>query len=129
MGHGITVESKSCNYEDTFSLGIGMMYFSLENVISLVSPHRREKVLNLLKRQDSFAMDYDQKMFVCPSCNTLAERFDFSIAYGAGQIYKPYFRCPKCRKKLVSLEEAIESTSCPQCGEKTLISTESVLWD
>ncbi len=81
MGQGITIECKSCDYIETFILGMGMMYSSLENVISLVSPKRQEAVLNILQYEDVHEVTYAHKLFVCPQCNTLAGRFDFSISY------------------------------------------------
>jgi transcription elongation factor Elf1 len=129
MGDGITVECKSCDYQNNFILGVGMRYFSLENVIDLVSPTSREEVLDLLQRQDVKDVRYEHKLFVCPNCNNLAERFDFSISYDDGQTYSPYFRCPDCRTKLVQLDKPIDNIRCPNCGEKTLIHYPSVLWD
>ena len=129
MGHGITVECKSCEYQDEFSLGIGMMYRSLENVLSLVSSRRRDKVRELLHHHQVDSVQYEHKLFVCPKCNTLADRFDFSIIYDGGKTYRPYFRCPKCKARLRPLETPIRETACPKCGKKTLISIESMLWD
>jgi transcription elongation factor Elf1 len=129
MGDSITVECKSCDYQNKFILGVGMRYFSLENVIDLVSPTRREEVLKLLQRQDVKDVRYEHKLFVCPNCNNLAERFDFSISYDDGQTYSPDFRCPDCRTKLIQLDKPIDNIPCPNCGEKTLIHFPSVLWD
>jgi hypothetical protein len=75
MGHGITIECSKCDYLNTFSLGIGMMYSSLENVISHVRPNRREKVLNILPHQDIYDLSYEQEMFFCPNSKILAARF------------------------------------------------------
>ena len=77
MGHGITIEWTKCDYLNSFFLGIGMMYSSLENVISHVRPNRREEVLNLLPHQDIYDVNYEHKMFFCPNCKILAARFRF----------------------------------------------------
>ena len=129
MGQGITIECKSCRYVETFYLGIGFMYSSLENVIDLVSPKRKEKVLNILQRKDVHDITYEHKLFICPKCNHIKSRFDFSITYGDNQEYKPYFQCSECRKKLVPLKKPIESIPCPNCDKKTLIQNASIMWD
>ena len=129
MGHGITIECESCDYQETFMLGVGMMYWSLENVISQVSPARRKEVRDILQNHDVIGTSYEHKLFICLNCNTLGERFDYSINYDGGLIYEPYFRCSECRTKLVPLEEPINSLRCSKCGEATLTSNETVMWD
>jgi Zn finger protein HypA/HybF involved in hydrogenase expression len=129
MGEGITIKCKRCDYQDSFLLGVGMMYSSLLNVISQVSPHRRDKVLNILATRVIHEVSYKHRLFVCPKCNNLAGRFDFSILYGDNQIYRPYFRCSKCRTNLLTLNAPITTLSCPQCGKKSLITNGWMLWD
>lgn len=129
MGYGITVECASCDYQETFMLGVGMMYWSLENVISQVSVARREEVVDILHHHAVEGTEYEHKMYICPNCNTLGERFDYSIYYDEGRIYQPYFRCSKCRTKLVALEEPISSLQCSKCGNTSLTSHETVMWD
>lgn len=129
MGYGITVECASCDYKETFMLGVGMMYGSLENVISQVTAARREEVLDILHHHEVEGVSYEHKLFICPNCNTLGERFDYSIFYEDGQLCKPYFRCSECRTKLVPVEEPITSLRCSKCGNKNLTSNETVLWD
>jgi len=129
MGYGITVECASCDYQETFMLGVGMMYGSLENVITQVSPARREEVIDILRNHAVEGTEYEHKLFICPNCNNLGERFDYSIFYDDGQLYEPYFRCSECRTKLVPLEESIKAIRCSRCGESTLASHETVMWD
>ena len=128
-----SIECNNCGYGNSICLGIGMMYSSLERVISLVSPKRREQVLTILHRQDVHDVRYEHKIFICPRCNMLTGRFDFSIAYNDGQVYKPYFRCPECRTKLIALEEPIDEhirkIPCPECGKKSLTYLVEILWD
>lgn len=129
MGQGIIVECTICDYQDSFTLGVGMMYYSLENVIGQFSPYQRKKVLSMLHDGDVFGSDFEHKLFVCPKCNMLAGRFDFIIFYNGGQIYKPVFRCPECRSKLIPLKEPIEKTPCPACGNISLKKNDFLLWD
>lgn len=106
-----------------------MLYHSLKNVINQFSPHHRKKVLSLLENEDVFDSNFEHKLFVCPNCNLLASRFDFSIYYNDGQIYTPVFRCPECRSNLIPLKESIEKAPCPACGKVSLQQYEFLLWD
>ena len=105
------------------------MYWSLENVIFLVSPRRRAKVMQLLQEVDREQVSFENELFVCPKDHTLASRLDFSIEVSPGKYYRPYFRCPKCKSKLVLLEEPIGNTPCSKCGRRTLKETSLIMWD
>lgn len=129
MGHFISVDCESCDFQESFMIGVGMAYFSLENVISQVSPNRRSKVKALLQRQDIHDIRYEHKIFVCPNCDHLAGRFDFFISYGDRQTYSPYFRCPDCRTRLVPLTEPITTLRCPECSQKSLVESTTGFWD
>ena len=81
MGQGITVKCEFCDNIETFYRGVGFMYSSLENVIDLISPKRKEKVLNILQDKLVQNVTYEHKLFACPKCNNLMSRFNFSITY------------------------------------------------
>ena len=129
MGEGITIECKSCDYKKSFTLGVGMMYASLENVISQVSPKRREDVLNIIHNEEVYEVNYQHKLFFCSHCHNLESRFDYFILYNNNKKYKPIFCCPECRKKLIPVEEPIENIPCPKCGKKALTKFVSMMWD
>jgi predicted RNA-binding Zn-ribbon protein involved in translation (DUF1610 family) len=129
MGSGIDVHCAHCNYHQTFTLGVGMLYHSLEAVIRLVSPRRRVRVLDILHDEKVDDVAYGHALFVCPRCGTLADRFDFSISYGGGRHYRPYFRCGKCRAILSRAQEPVDNYPCPACGQLALSSATALLWD
>jgi Zn finger protein HypA/HybF involved in hydrogenase expression len=129
MGHGITVECNSCNYMRNYLLGKGFMYASLKKVIHLVSPQRREKVLDILDNEDIHEVTCQHELFQCPKCQHLESRFNFSIKYNEHNKYEPYFRCPECRSKLIILKEPIEEITCPKCGRKDLTQSTFMFWD
>ena len=129
MGEGITVECTSCDYTETFWLGIGFMYSSLENVIFLVSKSRQDDVLNILQNENVYDVTYEHKLFICPKCHHLASRFDYAILYNDNKVYQPYFRCSECRTKLVPVEEPVENIPCPICSRKSLTQFASIMWD
>lgn len=129
MGQGITVECKSCDYQKSFTLGVGMMYSSLENVIGQVNPRQREMVLHILHNEEIHEIDYQHKLFACPNCHTLVERFNYYILFNDNKKCESEFHCPKCRTKLSPLGKPIENVPCPKCGRKTLSKFMSMLWD
>ena len=129
MGQGITIECKSCDYQESFTLGVGMRYFSLENVINLVDTNHRDKVLHILQNEKIIEINYQHKLFVCPHCNKIASRFDYIILYNDNKKSSPIFHCPECKTKMVVVKEPIEKIPCPKCDRKTLIKSISMIWD
>jgi DNA-directed RNA polymerase subunit RPC12/RpoP len=129
MGQGITIECKSCKYRETFILGVGMGYFSLENVINLVSVNHKNEILNILHNENINDIDYQHKLFMCPHCHKLASRFDYLIQYNINKKLSPIFHCPECKTQMISVIEPIENIPCPECGEKSLTKSFSMLWD
>jgi predicted nucleic-acid-binding Zn-ribbon protein len=130
MGTGITIECTKCHFTETYQLGVGMAYYSLEAVMGLVSPARRQTVKKLLKRKDLRNVDYGHRLFECPKCHILTERFDYRIEYGVNKIFIPSFRCGHCRRVLISAKKPLKDHACPQCGARPIkVFENSVLWD
>lgn len=129
MGQGITIECKNCGYKKSFTLGVGMMYSSLENVINEVSPDRRETVLNILHSEEIHEIDYQHRLFTCPAYHLLVEHFDYHILYNDNKKCEPEFHCFKCRRKLLPVKASIAEIPCPECGKKSLTQFVSMMWD
>lgn len=131
MGDSICIECTRCDYSEVFILGVSMGYPSLSAVINKVSPARRKTVNDLLTRKDVKEIDYEHRVFECPACHLLAERFDYSIEYGSGEVYKPYFLCGRCRTRMIPATEPLTEHSCPKCGARPLFVNESfhIDWD
>ena len=129
MGHGITITCSSCGSAESFTLGVGMMYASLENVIFLVAPAARKKVLKVLAEHEVEEVDYEHALYACARCNTLHNRFHYQIVYDSGQVLEPRFRCGDCRGKLEPAEKDISQYSCRQCGSGSLKEEHQMLWD
>ena len=105
MGEGLALECKNCGHLDNFMLGIGMAYYSLENVIQCLPPARRKRVMQILDTRDYVRTDYYHELYACPKCCTLHERFFVSITDNHGIIYETSFRCGKCHGKLNPIEQ------------------------
>jgi predicted RNA-binding Zn-ribbon protein involved in translation (DUF1610 family) len=130
MGEGIDIECSQCDYSEIFFLGVGMRHSSLSEVINEVSPARRKVVKKLLASKDVKDVYYEHRLFECPSCHLLAERFDYRIETGLGDVYRPYFLCGRCRTRLIQATEPLAEHACPNCGARPLNINESFLnWD
>ncbi|MGA2503203.1 MAG: hypothetical protein ABSG01_03835 [Anaerolineales bacterium] len=131
MGEGIILECSQCDYSEYFNLGVGMGYSSLSAVINEVSPARRKTVKNLLARKDVTEVDFEHRVYECPTCHLLAERFDYSIEYASGKVYRPYFLCGRCRTRMIPATGPLTEHICPNCGARPLMVNESfhVDWD
>ena len=134
MGIGISVLCQNCGYEKKFTLGVGMLYSSLEKVIHLVPYRSREKVLDILRNHKVNKGEfrnplYDHRLFRCLSCNQLHGRFYVKIEYDDNKVYETKFNCSKCKKELkaVENEEDVKNYPCPKCDKTDLSMQEDVL--
>ena len=128
MGDLFSLYCQDCGYEVELHSGVGMMYSSLENVLFLVSKARREKVKELLRREDLSAVSYKHTIFTCPECSLQDSRFNFRIEYGEGEVYQPYFLCSHCRTRLVEDDQPRITDQCPVCGSMNVMTGFGV-WD
>jgi DNA-directed RNA polymerase subunit RPC12/RpoP len=131
MGYGFDIECESCNYSDSFQIGVGMMYGRLENVIDCVPSSLRAKVLEILREHDVTCRDYGHKLYVCSHCNALSDQFYLRIEYDESETFEISFECRKCK---APLEEApdnfdFEQWPCPRCGSRTLKTCDELMWD
>lgn len=130
MGHGFCVNCYNCDEGECFTLGVGMMYSSLLNVISCIKGGAQKKVVDIMQNHDVMDAEFEHRLYACPSCQTLHERFYFFIEYDEGETYTPAFRCGKCRTPLIPADESkLEKYACKECGKHTLVRGAEMLWD
>ena len=130
MGYGMSVICRNCGNEETYLLGIGMRYFSLEAVLDTVVPRkRRDHIREILKTCELPITEYEHKLYTCPKCNTLHGRFYIDISDKGIPLYESQFRCGKCRTKLVDAEGDVIRYNCARCGEKSLQLGAEMMWD
>ena len=130
MGYGMTVICKNCGNEETYMLGIGMMYSSLNAVLDLVVPKKkRDHIREILESCELPETEYEYKLYACPECNTLHERFYISICERGNTVYESKFRCGKCRSKLIEAKKDVSQYNCAHCGAKSLRREAEIMWD
>ena len=131
MGSGYSVSCRSCGLDRHFTVGVGMNYSSLSEVLNLIHHSRRQKVLKILNDHEVHETDYEHRIFECPHCENLRSAFWAKIVYDNDQIYETEFMCRDCNKRMepVMDPEQLRGNRCPICGERGLNVTEDMLWD
>jgi len=130
MGTAYEIRCGKCGYKDLFRLGVGMMYFSLQNVLDNLHYTKRDEIRKLL---DTYSIEneyYAHELFVCPKCNRLFERFFVQFNYDQNKTFKTEYRCTKCKSKLkrISIDQ-LNDYPCHICGSKNLKYCEILMWD
>jgi hypothetical protein len=135
VGHGLSTHCKRCGRQDTYTIGIGMAYYSLENVLNCLSPRNREKVKKILAEYKVDATEYEHRLYSCPTCLTLHNRFFVRMEYDGGKIFETSYRCGKCRRQLFPVKDNkrgeidFGSFLCKSCGQPALEGGLSIMWD
>ena len=112
MGSGFSLICPHCHQRNIYSLGCGMQFYR-ENLMqgvggkppllkSLISPSAWKQV-ELLRNQGWTIPDdlqYGYRLYLCPSCGRVQERFWFLLRKG-GMVWEPKFRCGACHIGLI----------------------------
>ena len=151
MGQNFKIECKNCNYEESFLIGIGMMYsphllLSFESEINLLpsiieSKKTLEEIQRLTEKKNATVYgDYGFDVYRCSQCNHFYKRFTIALEYTGG-IYMVEYECPTCRIKLepMNIKDQLDEGKnydlskypCPTCGAYSLEQRfdEQVMWD
>ncbi len=130
MGHGIEVKCKHCHRTETFQLGVGMMYSSLENVIDRLHYKRRKQVKEILQQHQVNKTNFTHELYHCTLCHSLYGRFHVKIIYDNDQVYMTSYACGQCGNQLELISENdVTQIPCSRCSEKVLQVTQNLLWD
>jgi DNA-directed RNA polymerase subunit RPC12/RpoP len=130
MGHSIKVECGNCKQSQEFTLGVGMMYSSLNKVLDLVPTPWRAEILGILKLHKVRETNYEHQTYHCPRCHRLYENFHVYIDYDEGQMFETSYKCDECKVTLEPVtEDDIPNLPCERCGERALTTQEVILWD
>ncbi len=130
MGYGMSVICQNCGKEEIYMLGIGMFFSSLENALYMAAPRpKRKRIQEILSSCKLPISDYEYKLYTCPRCNTLYNRFYVNIYDNDISVYESKFKCGKCRKKLIEAKKGIHNYNCSFCGRNALKIKQELLWD
>lgn len=131
MGTGITVKCNNCTYQQSFTLGVGMMYSDLHAVLSVIKePRIRVAIKEILDAHPSAKQDFEHTVYTCLKCHTFHERLYVRLSEEGALLYQVEYHCPRCGTILKQIsEKSIIKQPCPKCGEKSLRFDEELLWD
>jgi hypothetical protein len=151
MGEMIEIFCQECNYRKEISLGVGMEYFSVENVLELVHPSCWKEFKDIFHNHEILSKDCCHTLFRCVKCNALYGRFHVKICYqtqdGAKRTYETHHFCSKCQRELTpvsvveeideddyggeqeTLASSIKQLPCPGCAKKSLAIQNIGYWD
>jgi DNA-directed RNA polymerase subunit RPC12/RpoP len=130
MGSGMMVKCSSCGREEEFMLGVGMLYSSLEAVLDrAVHWRRRSAIREILDTYSPVETDYGHRLYACPKCETLHERFYVSIRKDETCLYDSQFKCSRCKSALVPTDKDASAFRCRKCHQRTLTAEGHVMWD
>ena len=120
MGSGVVSHCSHCNDYKEYTLGVGMMFSELENIIDLFSPRTRSNISNLQNENVIQNTDFSYELFECSHCDTVHSRLNLEITYDQNKIYAASYRCYECKRALKRTKKEIESFKCRNCGNRTL---------
>lgn len=138
MGSTSRIFCNQCDCKIDVSIGPGMMYWSLDNVISQEDEEYRE----IFEMRDRIRKKYNDvkerpqhALYICDECEFWANKLDVKFIVQDKQkdmVYEYKYKCPKCSHELkkISEEEIISHIKCPKCESKDLgINMGWMLWD
>ena len=121
MGYGMDVCCRKCGKEQQFRLGIGMMDCGFENFLERhFSAQKRTKILALIDGCSPEELDYGARLYCCPKCEVLHERYCVGLEKNGVVLFETQFRCGRCRTVLVPTELDASEFRCWYCNEKAL---------
>ena len=131
MGVGITVECSNCSFKQSFLLGVGKGYSSLELALQFLQPEHKKQIQQSLATHPVSETNYSHCLLLCENCNRLFNGFYVKLIFDSGQVYETMFHCSNCGNKLSRLHSLIEldSVPCVNCDQKSLHVTEDFPWD
>ena len=129
MGQSIDTHCQNCGESQQFTTGVGFMYSSLDQVIRFTSGNIKTKLQDIVSNHTISNSEYEHRVLVCPSCNTLHGRFYVRVDYDTGKVFETSFKCGKCRTGLVEMNKSIGEYRCEKCGDKSLEEIPGICWD
>jgi hypothetical protein len=132
MGYGFKLRCKTCDYEENFFLGTGVMYYPLIKIIEEVIKDKkaRKEIKEILEQHKVNEHNFGYEIFRCEDCGKLYRKFNIELYYDEGKVYKCEYKCTKCRKTLKVINDLkMDNETCPKCRKQALKQEEWILWD
>lgn len=130
MGTGKITRCKSCDDEQIYYLGIGMLFSDAMNILDCFPQGAQKKITEIYR---SFLLEdetLEYAIYECEKCETTHSRLFLEITYDNGKVYAPAYKCSECRSNLRKSKRKLTSYRCRKCAQHTLDETNEILnWD
>ena len=125
MGNGFAVSCSNCGYYKYLKVGVGIVFYTTEDIIDLIHPMRRPKLTKILKEYTVHKKSYEHRIYRCERCGHLRNPFWAKIVYGDGEVYETQFKCGKCQKSMTNVCDHLKLNNklCPCCRQDELRAT------
>lgn len=150
MGSSYAINCKSCDYQNSFITGIGMIYaphdltdFETDNPL-LPSLIRSKKAVDFIKtlltvKGAVIADNYSHGIYRCPKCGEFYSRFFTHLDYEGGS-FEVEYKCTKCKTALEQIDYdtsdndgwkdkriSLEKYPCPKCVSTAYTKAEKLI--
>lgn len=131
MGYGQVTHCSNCSDEKEYTLGAGMAFGDLFNVIDNFPKGAQNKLKYISSLHEIEQQDLSYEVFECRQCDTSHSRLHLTIKYDGKKWFSPNYRCSECKHKLFRSNRPLTNFKCRKCKKYALQNSKvsSILWD
>lgn len=137
MGHGIGFICNDCKKEEEYTLGIGMMDYSLESFFNGENKRDYNKIKKMIDKlennKEKYSISYSREAHLCNECGFIKIMKAICIETKDWN-YNYKYSCPKCKGQMrkIEIEDEIKlgNIKCQSCKSYNIeLSDFNILWD
>ena len=135
MGSGYEIICKKCSYARDVRVGVGMVQFSLEELITWQSKTEQIKIREIISGKKNLIDEGEgESVFQCSKCFGIANKWHINLMENNKTIYETRIVCYKCKidMKLLPCDEeenTITGIKCSKCKSDDVIVRNNMMWD
>ena len=134
MGSGNYVVCKQCSYEKEFFLGMGMMYYDLEKLISFLDKKNTILAFEVYKNNpDIKYLSEGESVYQCQKCYSVQQTLHLVLKSIENKIlFRTISQCKKCKssRKRVKIKNGVmQNFICPKCKNNEIYVDDGLCWD
>ena len=129
MGQGVITKCSTCQAQNEYIFGVGMMYSSLKNVTSNIHWKNRRKIDEFSRNGKNIHEEFEHRLYFCEKCLIPHSRFWVRLEREDGEVFETVFKCPQCRSEIIQGDLDFTKYACSLCGMKTLAVIGEMMWD
>ena len=135
MGSGYEIICKKCSYAREVMVGVGMIQFSLEEIIKMQSKTEQIIIQEIISgKQNLIDEGEGESVFQCSKCAGVANKWHINLMQNNKTIYETKIVCYKCKIDMKLLpcdqeEDTIIGIKCPKCKSDDVSVGLEMMWD